>query len=57
MSGTFASQIEAFTGIVISETSQVTQGEITKFLKMGLKDVVATVSKHNPQDLHLFAIP
>ena len=55
MSGNFASQIEAFTGIAISETSQVTQDEITKFLKMGLKDVVATVSKHKPQDLHLFA--
>ena len=55
MSGSFASQIEALTGVTISATSTVTSDEITKFLKMGQKEVVSLVSKHKPQDLHLFA--
>ena len=55
MSGSFASQIEALTGIPISSTSTVTDEEITQFLKMGQKEVVVNVSKHKPHDLHLLA--
>ena len=54
MSTSFANQISAMTGIAIGVSTEITQDEISYFLKEGLRDVVNNVSKTKPHDLHLF---
>ena len=55
MSGTFEVQIEALTVIDMTGSNQVSITDINNFIKAGVRDVITNVTKHKPQDLHMFA--
>ena len=55
MSDSYADQINSLTGITIGASTEVSQTDITNYLKAGFRDVISMVAKHNPKDLHLFA--